>query len=161
MKKVKNPCEGLDKRTKAYKDCIKQPIEVKGLGDVVEKITKATGIKKVVDAVAEAADVDCGCSKRKAALNNYSNQFLALFTTRRKPVRCLTPEMYDSYGAFIKNRSLNLWLNEDVKLLIDIYAHVFAIQYQNKDLCRNCGGAGKILFRITEELDKVHAAYED
>jgi len=155
--------EPKDKRTKAYKDWKKlqqEPVKVKGLGDVVETITKATGIKAVVDAVAEAADVDCGCSKRKDALNKYSNQFLALFTTRRKPVRCLTPEMYDSYGTFVKNRSLNLWLNEDVKLLIDIYAHVFAIQYQNKDLCRNCGGAGKILFRITEELDKVYNAYE-
>ena len=34
----------------------------KGLGDTVAKITKATGIKKVVDK-------DCGCAKRQDTLN--------------------------------------------------------------------------------------------
>ena len=42
----------------------------KGLGDTIEKVTKATGIKRVVDAVSEATGKDCGCAKRKEALNN-------------------------------------------------------------------------------------------
>jgi hypothetical protein len=41
----------------------------KGLGDTIEKVTKATGIKKVVETVAKAAGKDCGCGKRKEALN--------------------------------------------------------------------------------------------
>ena len=41
----------------------------KGLGDTIEKITTATGIKKVVDKVAEATGKDCGCSKRQDTLN--------------------------------------------------------------------------------------------
>lgn len=41
-----------------------------GLGDVVEKVTTVTGIKKVVDTVSSATGVDCGCSKRKKELNN-------------------------------------------------------------------------------------------
>jgi hypothetical protein len=41
----------------------------RGLGDTVEKITTATGIKKVVDTVAKVAGKDCGCNKRKDALN--------------------------------------------------------------------------------------------
>jgi hypothetical protein len=41
----------------------------KGLGDTVAKITKATGIKKVVDTISEATGKDCGCGKRKEALN--------------------------------------------------------------------------------------------
>tara|TARA_R100000995_G_scaffold17032_1_gene6764 strand:- start:1878 stop:2084 length:207 start_codon:yes stop_codon:yes gene_type:complete len=41
----------------------------KGLGDSIEKITKATGIKKVVDTVAKATGKDCGCDKRKETLN--------------------------------------------------------------------------------------------
>ena len=44
-------------------------IKSRGLGDSIEKFTKATGIKKVVDAVAKATDSDCGCNKRKNALN--------------------------------------------------------------------------------------------
>ncbi len=41
----------------------------KGLGDSIEKITKATGIKKVVDTVSKAVNKDCGCAKRKDTLN--------------------------------------------------------------------------------------------
>jgi len=41
----------------------------KGLGDSIEKITKATGIKKVVDTVSNIVKKDCGCGKRKDTLN--------------------------------------------------------------------------------------------
>ena len=41
----------------------------RGLGDSIEKFTKATGIKKAVDYVSEKTGKDCGCSKRKAKLN--------------------------------------------------------------------------------------------
>lgn len=43
--------------------------KVKGLGDTIEMITKATGIKKVVDTVSNAIGKDCGCKTRKEALN--------------------------------------------------------------------------------------------
>ena len=41
----------------------------KGLGDTIEKITKATGIKKVVDTANKIVKKDCGCAKRKDTLN--------------------------------------------------------------------------------------------
>mgnify|MGYP003633280517 CR=1 FL=1 len=41
----------------------------RGLGDTIEKFTKATGIKKVVDTVAKKTGEDCGCNKRKEKLN--------------------------------------------------------------------------------------------
>jgi|TARA_R110002072_G_scaffold214843_1_gene371970 hypothetical protein len=41
----------------------------KGLGDSIEKITKATGIKAVVEAASKAVGKDCGCKKRQEALN--------------------------------------------------------------------------------------------
>jgi len=41
-----------------------------GLGDTVEKITKATGIKTVVEKTTQAMGIeDCGCNKRKEQLN--------------------------------------------------------------------------------------------
>jgi hypothetical protein len=40
-----------------------------GLGDTIERLAKATGIKKVVNSVAKATGKDCGCSKRKDTLN--------------------------------------------------------------------------------------------
>ena len=41
----------------------------RGLGDSIDKITKATGIKKVVEAVNKVTGKDCGCGKRKETLN--------------------------------------------------------------------------------------------
>lgn len=40
---------------------------LRGLGDVVSNVSKATGIDRVVDAV--AGGKDCGCGKRRAKLN--------------------------------------------------------------------------------------------
>ena len=45
----------------------------KGLGDSIEKITKLTGIKKLMQmatgVVGEVGKKDCGCNKRKKKLN--------------------------------------------------------------------------------------------
>jgi hypothetical protein len=41
----------------------------KGFGDTIEKITTATGIKKIVNTVSKITGKDCGCNKRKEALN--------------------------------------------------------------------------------------------
>jgi hypothetical protein len=48
---------------------MQQQEKSKGLGDTIQKITTATGIKKVVDTVAKATGKDCGCNKRRDALN--------------------------------------------------------------------------------------------
>ena len=45
-------------------------IKSKGLGTSIEKITKATGIKKIVEAGAKALGKDCGCGKRRDFLDN-------------------------------------------------------------------------------------------
>ena len=41
----------------------------KGLGDTVAKITKVTGIKKVVDKVSKATKKPCNCGERQNTLN--------------------------------------------------------------------------------------------
>ena len=41
----------------------------RGFGDTVEKFTKATEIKQMVQIVAKATGKDCGCSKRKDSFN--------------------------------------------------------------------------------------------
>ena len=40
-----------------------------GLGDTVERITKATGIKTLVEKVSEGLNIPCGCQERKDKLN--------------------------------------------------------------------------------------------
>lgn len=42
----------------------------RGLGDTIDKITTATGIKSVVNGVARVTKKECGCAKRRQNLNN-------------------------------------------------------------------------------------------
>lgn len=60
---VANEAKPAPKRRRVRKKAEPKP---QGLGDVVEKVTKATGIDKVVKAV---AGDDCGCDERKKKLN--------------------------------------------------------------------------------------------
>lgn len=41
----------------------------KGLGDTIEKITTATGVKAVVDKVSKTTGKPCGCQERRDTLN--------------------------------------------------------------------------------------------
>jgi hypothetical protein len=41
----------------------------RGLGDSIAKVTKATGIRSVVDAAAEKMNKSCGCQSRQEKLN--------------------------------------------------------------------------------------------
>ena len=41
----------------------------KGLGDTIERITTATGIKKAVDMIAKKTGKPCGCGERRDNLN--------------------------------------------------------------------------------------------
>ena len=57
----------------------------KGFGDTIAKITNATGLDKVADAVAKVAGAeDCGCNRRRKKLNKaipYKK------TTKNKPLK--------------------------------------------------------------------------
>jgi hypothetical protein len=145
--------EPKDKRTKEHKEWkALQPEQLKetvGLGDVVEKITKATGIKKVVDAVAKKLDKDCGCDEKKEKWNK-----IPLFI-KTKARRCFTDKHVLDYGFFIEQRKVNTWTLEDRRFLIDMFAHVFALQYNIKNFGGNCGGCAKTLKSMQEKLDKV------
>lgn len=41
-----------------------------GLGDTVEKVTRATGVARAAEFIASKSKKDCGCLKRKEKLNN-------------------------------------------------------------------------------------------
>lgn len=94
----------------------------KGLGDTIEKITTATGIKAAVKAV---VGEDCGCDERRDKLNK-------IFPYSRQP-ECLTEEeiTYLSSGVLRKNT-----LNHDQRLKIaEIHARVFNHKYDVPCTC--------------------------
>jgi hypothetical protein len=99
----------------------------KGLGDTVEKVTKATGLKKATDFIFNKLGVDCGCDKRKEKLNK-------LFPYK-KP-ECLTEEEYMVLKGFFKRVKSNISASEQTALL-DIYNRVFK-QNRQPSTCGSC-----------------------
>ena len=121
--------EPKDKRTKAYKDWkknfdAKNQNKSKGLGDDIEKITEATGIKKVVKL---AFGEDCGCDERKEKLNK-------LF--KYKQPECFTEEEY-KYLNFVFNTKGSVISADKVSRLINIYNRVFDAK-QRPTGCSSC-----------------------
>ena len=119
-----------DRRTKAYKEWKakfekEQESKSKGLGDTVAKITKATGIDKVVKAV---AGEDCGCEERKDFLNNL---------VRYKVVNCPTEEEYDYLNTFFSTNRNRMVRAGEQRRLLDIYNRVFS-QRRQMSSCSSC-----------------------
>lgn len=144
--------EPKDKRTKKYKDWKALQIEVDNpvyLGDTIAKVTKATGIDKLVKAV---VGNDCGCDERREKLNKYS------LPVRKKVQRCFTDEQLKQYSEY-RERRTQQYNQQDVIFLIDLYAWIFAIQYDYRRLCINCSGSFKIMNQIEDNLDKVYESY--
>jgi hypothetical protein len=116
--------------------------KAEGLGDTIEQITEATGIKAAVEMFTKATGVDCKCEERKAKLNE-------LFSYSRK-VNCLTETDYNLLGDLITKNQLT---PDDQKILTDIYYNVFNYRLQ-LSACGSCW-AGKV-----QELRKVYNEYK-
>lgn len=167
-------CDQYDKRTKKYKDCIEKregvPFEQwktnfdnrpkdKGLGDVVEEVLNNPVVAPVTKAVKKAIwkdNEDCGCGKRKEALNKIR------FSYNRRAVRCFTEETFNWYKAFKKEKEKQyvkmqfILTPEQNQGLIEIGKQLFAVDYTN-DLKRGCSDCLKYL--ITD-IDRVYMQYQ-
>jgi len=113
----------------------------KGLGDSIEKITKATGIKAAVDKVAEVFDFDCGCAERKEILNR-------IFPYK---VECLTEQEYNYLKEF--NFNINILDSNHKNKLLAIYNRVF----NKKRKMTNCVSCWR---EIIGDLQKIYNEYE-
>ncbi len=108
----------------------------KGLGDTIEKITEATGIKALVESLFD----DCGCEKRKETLNK-------MFPYKTE---CLTEEEYNYLDLFFSwNRNV-IDQEEKVKLLL-IFNRVFN-QKRVMTGCTSCW---------VEIVNKLRVLYEE
>ena len=140
----KIPPKPNDKRTKRYKDWVaKYEKQSDGLGDTVEKITKATGIKAAVDGVFDALGKDCGCDKRKEVLN-------AMFPYN-KP-NCLSEGQYKYLDDFfaVKTNTITAAQQKD---LLNIYNYVFNVN----DAPTGCGSCfNDKLTRLKKVFDKYN-----
>jgi hypothetical protein len=126
-----------DKRTKEYKDwkALKQAeinnIEVKGLGDVVEKVTEATGIKAVTKAI---FGDDCGCDQRKESLNN-------LMPFGIVAVNCVEEDDFNYLKSFFSRTRTRIDRENQIRL-VDIYNYVFDKKMVPPSGCVTCSKKG-------------------
>lgn len=148
MEKDVNYYEALDKRTKEYKEW-KASQKPEGLGDIVEKITEATGIKA---AVKWLAGDDCGCEERKEKLNK-------LFPSAYK-ANCLQEDEY----KWLENIYVRIYDNKEKKYVgrlkpsetkrfLKIYNRVFDARQTNTN-CASCWRD------IVGRLHKVYQTYD-
>ena len=130
-----------DKRTKEYKEWKKNHAKSsEGLGDTIEKVTKATGIKKLVEWV---AGEDCGCDERKEVMNR-------LFKYN-KPL-CLEEDEYNYLKDFF-NTHRGVISSPTQGDLLKIYNRIFQTNKQ-KTGCSSC------VKTMVGELQKVFKTYD-
>lgn len=128
-----------------------KPKEVKapqGLGDVIESVTEATGIKKVVEMFTPEGK-DCGCDKRKEKLNKLLPAY--------RP-NCMTKKQYDDWTELKKDIERTQQLTRPqqefvIQMLRDILNMNIAMAN-----CSSCGG--KTWLAYIQRIDKVYETYE-
>jgi len=125
------------KNYKKYKE--KYDKKSKGVGDTVEKITTATGIKKVVKFI---AGDDCGCDERKDKLN--------LLFPYNKP-ECFTEEEYNYMAEKINNSTITV--EEQVNIL-KIYNRVFKENVSTTS-CSSC-----FVHNVWNKLKRIYKEYQ-
>lgn len=136
--------ESLDKRTKEYKSYSEwkanQEADSEGLGDTIEKITEATGIKAAVKFL---AGEDCGCDERKAILNK---------TFSYKKPNCLLEDEYNFLSELF-SRQQSVITGLEKQTLINTYNRVFNDR-KKMTSCTPC------LKSVYDELKKYFETYQ-
>lgn len=109
----------------------------KGLGDIVENITEATGIAKIVHTI---FGDDCGCDERKAKLNK-------IFPFKTE---CLNEEEFNYLNQF--NWSTTQITQNEQNQLLKIYNRVFNLRQKHSN-CKQCW------IDIIKRLDVLYKEY--
>ena len=112
-----------------------------GLGDSIAKVTKATGIDKLVKFV---AGEDCGCEERRKKLNK-------LFSYNPN-IQCLQEDEYTWLDNWFKLDKSIMKPTEQKEMLV-IYNRVFNAR-QQFTTCSSC------LRDIMNRMRKVYETYE-
>lgn len=127
-----------------------EPVVEWHLGDAVEAVTTATGIKAIVK---HMVGEDCGCDERKEKLNEWGNKIQEKIATffRRNTIKPLTPEEYEYLDTFFSRPKLTMKPSEQYKML-EINNRVFSQRLQYST-CGSC------VQSMVNQLKHVYDAY--
>jgi len=144
LKQLREQYPGIKSTSK--KGFLQKLKDSKGLGDTVEAITEATGIKAAVDFFTPDGK-DCGCDKRKEYLNKifrYSE--------------CMMQSEYDFWTEFKKRyEGATIISKKDIYELHRLYRRLFRV---NLKICTNCASAGRVIKEAVKNIDKIYNSYE-
>lgn len=115
-----------------------------GLGDDIAKITKATGIKKVVDKVFDKLGRDCNCDKRQNKLNEIFRY--------EKPV-CFTEKDFNVVKNAVETKK-NKFTPQEQEEFVDIFTRVFP--QMKRPECTSCS----FPVEVYQRLIKVYNTYK-
>ncbi len=131
-------------------EAIKRKLQVP-LGDKVEKFTKATGIKKVVDTAAKLLNKDCGCKARKDNLNSIDIAGLRLKVVNH-PTESDVDEIYT-----LLNEQRTGWDRPTRERIERMRSKIFNVRYS----VISCASCGVIYTKRLNELKRVFDAYTE
>lgn len=114
-----------------------------GLGDTIQKVTKATGIEALVKFI---GGEDCGCTERKEKLNK--------IFPYRKPL-CMTQHEYEWFTHFKSVNNTTLAPMEADKIAV-MWSRIF----QSKRIQKPCSCNPKAWQTMINELTQVYETYE-
>ena len=114
-----------------------------GLGDAIEAITEATGIKKLVKFI---AGDDCGCEERKKKMNKLN--------LRGKRPLCLVEKEYDFLHDFFTVRNSDYVNASENEKFRAIYSRIMAVHLSAMGSCDGC------MRDIIKQLRKIYSTYE-
>ena len=123
--------------------------DAEGLGDPIEAITEATGIKAAVDKFHELTGKDCGCNERKEYLNKKFNY----------NVHCFAASEYEWFTAFLQRRidQPKKVDNLDVFELCRLYERIFR---DRCSICRGCPSGWSRTMEVIKHLTNVYESYD-
>ena len=137
--------EKKESKQTAKKPTTRTRKRAKGLGDTIEQITEATGIKAAVDWFAEKTGIDCGCEARKEKLNKL---------LQYSRVECLNKEEYDWLSEYYATATKTLTPEAQDKIAT-IHSRIF-----NHKLWKPCTCSPRKWQQMIDELKKVWLEYE-
>lgn len=128
--------EPKDKRTREYKLWkAKHDAKLAGLGDVVDKITTVTGIKKVVKSVTD----DCGCEERRERWNE------------KYSFKMKNPLTEDEY-SLIRN-AIDTNKNKFTPQDQELYKNIFERVFEQKIQCTPCSFKSTVWEKLTKAVN--------
>ena len=117
-----------------------------GVGDVVDKITTATGIKKAVEVFSIITGVDCGCEARKEKLNE-------MFRRQKLKPRCITKDEYYQLTNMLGGIKSQIKPDAQRKIA-KMYSAIFGTRYEV--WCDSCPGIWKAKIADLQAVVKVY-----